>query len=57
MHDLAPVADGVHRIAIFNPGSSTAQVTSGVFSLAKLRVELQSLPRFPGYLVALEKVC
>ena len=27
MHDLAPVADGVHRIAIFNPGSNTSQVS------------------------------
>ena len=27
MHDLAPVEDGVHRIAIFNPGSNTAQVS------------------------------
>ena len=27
MHDLAPVVDGMHRIAIFNPGSNTAQVS------------------------------
>ena len=27
MHDLAPGAEGVHRIAIFNPGSNTAQVS------------------------------
>ena len=27
MHDLAPEAEGVHRIAIFNPGSNTAQVS------------------------------
>ena len=27
MHDLAPVEEGVHRIAIFNPGSNTAQVS------------------------------
>lgn len=27
MSDLAPVADGVHRIAIFNPGSNTSQVS------------------------------
>ncbi len=27
MHDLAPVAEGEHRIAIFNPGSNAAQVS------------------------------
>ena len=27
MHDLAPEAEGVHRIAIFNPGSNTSQVS------------------------------
>ena len=27
MHDLAPVVEGEHRIAIFNPGSNTAQVS------------------------------
>ena len=27
MHDLAPVAGDVHRIAIFNPGSNTSQVS------------------------------
>ena len=27
MHDLAPEADGMHRIAIFNPGSNTSQVS------------------------------
>ena len=27
MHDVAPVAEGAHRIAIFNPGSNTAQVS------------------------------
>ena len=27
MHDLAPEAEGEHRIAIFNPGSNAAQVS------------------------------
>ena len=27
MHDLAPVVEGEHRIAIFNPGSNAAQVS------------------------------
>ena len=27
MHDVAPAAEGVHRIAIFNPGSNAAQVS------------------------------
>ena len=27
MHDVAPVAEGIHRIAIFNPGSNDRQVS------------------------------